>query len=116
MVSKGGLEPPRPFERQPLKLVRLPISPLRRVGDAIYAFASLHEEHAERNNGEQPYETDRTGDAIEILLGCSRTKRRGSAATEHVTQATTATAVQQNANHHADQRENVDDQGDGNNH
>ena len=30
LVSKGGLEPPRPFERQPLKLVRLPISPLRR--------------------------------------------------------------------------------------
>ena len=29
-VSKGGLEPPRPYERQPLKLVRLPISPLRR--------------------------------------------------------------------------------------
>ena len=30
LVSKGGLEPPRPFERQPLKLVRLPIPPLRR--------------------------------------------------------------------------------------
>ncbi len=30
MVSKRGLEPLRPFERQPLKLVRLPISPLRR--------------------------------------------------------------------------------------
>ena len=29
-VSKGGLEPPRPCGRQPLKLVRLPISPLRR--------------------------------------------------------------------------------------
>ena len=34
-VSKGGLEPPRPYERQPLKLVRLPISPLRR-GFASY--------------------------------------------------------------------------------
>ena len=30
MVSKGGLEPPRPNGRQPLKLVRLPIPPLRR--------------------------------------------------------------------------------------
>jgi hypothetical protein len=30
VVSKGGLEPPCPFGRQPLKLVRLPISPLRR--------------------------------------------------------------------------------------
>ena len=30
LVSKGGLEPPRPHERQSLKLVRLPISPLRR--------------------------------------------------------------------------------------
>ena len=30
VVSKGGLEPPRPNGRQPLKLVRLPISPLRR--------------------------------------------------------------------------------------
>ncbi len=32
-MSKGGLEPPRPFGRQPLKLVRLPISPLRRGND-----------------------------------------------------------------------------------
>ena len=30
MVSKGGLEPPRPYGRRPLKPVRLPISPLRR--------------------------------------------------------------------------------------
>jgi hypothetical protein len=30
MVSKGGLEPPRPCGRRPLKPVRLPISPLRR--------------------------------------------------------------------------------------
>ena len=30
-VSKRGLEPLRPYERQPLKLVRLPISPLRLV-------------------------------------------------------------------------------------
>jgi hypothetical protein len=30
MVSKRGLEPLHPFGRQPLKLVRLPISPLRR--------------------------------------------------------------------------------------
>ena len=28
MVRKGGLEPPRPCDRQPLKLVRLPIPPL----------------------------------------------------------------------------------------
>ena len=34
-MSKGGLEPPRSYERQPLKLVRLPISPLRR-GCASY--------------------------------------------------------------------------------
>ena len=31
LVSKGGLEPPRPCERRPLKPVRLPIPPLRRV-------------------------------------------------------------------------------------
>ena len=30
LVSKGGLEPPRDFSHQPLKLARLPISPLRR--------------------------------------------------------------------------------------
>ena len=30
-MSKGGLEPPRPCERRPLKPVRLPIPPLRRV-------------------------------------------------------------------------------------
>ena len=30
LVSKGGLEPPRPCGRRPLKPVRLPISPLRR--------------------------------------------------------------------------------------
>ena len=28
MVRKGGLEPPRSCDRQPLKLVRLPIPPL----------------------------------------------------------------------------------------
>lgn len=31
-VSKGGLEPPRDCSHQPLKLARLPISPLRLVG------------------------------------------------------------------------------------
>ena len=30
MVSEGGLEPPRPFGHQLLKLARLPIPPLRR--------------------------------------------------------------------------------------
>ena len=28
MVRKGGFEPPRSCERQPLKLVRLPVPPL----------------------------------------------------------------------------------------
>src|SRR5436190_4252230 len=32
MVRKGGLEPPRYYYRQPLKLVRLPIPPLPRGG------------------------------------------------------------------------------------
>jgi hypothetical protein len=32
MVRKGGLEPPRSCERQPLKLVRLPIPPLPQEG------------------------------------------------------------------------------------
>ena len=32
MVRKGGLEPPRSCERQPLKLVRLPIPPLPQKG------------------------------------------------------------------------------------
>jgi hypothetical protein len=32
MVRKGGFEPPRPCGRQPLKLVRLPVSPLPRSG------------------------------------------------------------------------------------
>ena len=30
LVSEGGLEPPRPFGHQLLKLARLPIPPLRR--------------------------------------------------------------------------------------
>src|SRR4030095_121586 len=34
MVRKGGLEPPRYCYRQPLKLVRLPIPPLPRGGQA----------------------------------------------------------------------------------
>ena len=33
MVRKGGLEPPRSCERQPLKLVRLPIPPLPQAGE-----------------------------------------------------------------------------------
>jgi hypothetical protein len=33
-VRKGGLEPPRSCDRQPLKLVRLPIPPLSRGGAA----------------------------------------------------------------------------------
>ena len=32
MVRKGGFEPPRSCERQPLKLVRLPVPPLPRLG------------------------------------------------------------------------------------
>ena len=32
MVRKGGLEPPRSCDRQPLKLVRLPIPPLPHEG------------------------------------------------------------------------------------
>jgi hypothetical protein len=31
MVRKGGFEPPRSCERQPLKLVRLPVPPLPRL-------------------------------------------------------------------------------------
>ena len=31
MVRKGGLEPPWSCDRQPLKLVRLPISPLPHI-------------------------------------------------------------------------------------
>src|SRR5262249_59552680 len=32
LVRKGGFEPPRSCERQPLKLVRLPVPPLPQVG------------------------------------------------------------------------------------
>ncbi len=103
MVSKGGLEPPRPFERQPLKLVRLPISPLRRARDAIYVFDPLHEEHAESNHGEQPHETDRARNAIQIALCSSRTQGCRTSATEHVAQSTTTTTVQKDSHHHSDQ-------------
>src|SRR5262249_7833819 len=34
VVRKGGFEPPRSCERQPLKLVRLPVPPLPQVGPA----------------------------------------------------------------------------------
>ena len=34
MVRKGGFEPPRSCERQPLKLVRLPVPPLSRGGSS----------------------------------------------------------------------------------
>ena len=36
LVRKGGLEPPRPFERSHLKAVRLPISPLPRGRKNVY--------------------------------------------------------------------------------
>ena len=38
MVRKGGFEPPRSCERQPLKLVRLPVPPLPHVTKAVLSF------------------------------------------------------------------------------
>ena len=35
MVRKGGLEPPRSCDRQPLKLVRLPIPPLPHIEPVV---------------------------------------------------------------------------------
>ena len=68
MVSKRGLEPLRPFERQPLKLVRLPISPLRR-GTEFYLFnPELGEEHSKRYHRYHPDECENRGDSIQVSL------------------------------------------------
>jgi hypothetical protein len=49
-VSKRGLEPLRPYERQPLKLVRLPISPLR-LALKIYLVC---QQQPQRDHGDYP--------------------------------------------------------------
>ena len=55
-MRKGGLEPPRPCGRQPLKLVRLPIPPLPR------------EEPETRNSERSAFEvTCRTATAASVL-------------------------------------------------
>ncbi len=41
MVRKGGLEPPRSCDRQPLKLVRLPIPPLPHKGSEQFSVLSF---------------------------------------------------------------------------
>ena len=112
MVSKRGLEPLRPFERQPLKLVRLPISPLRR-GTEFYLFnPELGEEHSKRYYGNHPNECKYCGDAIEVALSSSRTQRCSSTSTEHVTQTAAATAVEQHSRNERYKRQDVDDDGD----
>jgi hypothetical protein len=108
-VSKGGLEPPRPYERQPLKLVRLPISPLRRgFISYIDAFSApttapklltpslFGQKKSKSNNGEQPDQRDHGGNTVEVALCCRRTETCATSAAEHVGQAATLTAVQQN--------------------
>ena len=111
-MSKRGLEPLRPFERQPLKLVRLPISPLRR-GTKFYLFsAELGEEHSKRYHGYYPYKREHRCDAIQVALSSSRTQSRSSASTEHVAQSAAATAMEQDSGHERYKRQDVDDNGD----
>ena len=51
MVRKGGLEPPRSCERQPLKLVRLPIPPLPQKGSLLSAVQSRRDSRRLANQG-----------------------------------------------------------------
>ena len=49
MVRKGGLEPPRSCDRQPLKLVRLPIPPLPHVESWQSSGIGLDKTHRENS-------------------------------------------------------------------
>ena len=108
-VSKGGLEPPRPYERQPLKLVRLPISPLRRgfisyidafsvptKAPILFTPSLVRQKKSKSNNGEQPDQRNNGGNTVEVALCCRRTKTSTTSAAEHVGKPATLTAVQQN--------------------
>ena len=73
-VSKGGLEPPRDFSHQPLKLARLPISPLRRV-IAFWTFedtpaSTTDQQETQCHHGEDPDQREHGGDAVEVAFGC----------------------------------------------
>ena len=110
MVSKRGLEPLRPFERQPLKLVRLPISPLRRGNtfDLISETTGLSEKDAQCNDRHHPDKGKNHSDAIQVSFGRRGPKRGRSSATEHVTQATAAPTMQKNSNDHGRHRHDID--------
>ena len=59
MVRKGGLEPPRSCERQPLKLVRLPIPPLPQQGSLQLSAVTQGEAFGDsRTNHNKPLTTD----------------------------------------------------------
>ena len=106
-VSKGGLEPPRPYERQPLKLVRLPISPLRRVfisyidafsvptkAPILFTPSLVRQKKSKSNNSEQPDQRNNGGNTVEVALCCRRTKTSTTSTAEHVGETATLTAVQ----------------------
>ena len=112
-MSKGGLEPPRPHERQSLKLVRLPISPLRRgverlAKDDLGTNGLLIEQESQRDHREQPDGCQHSGDAIEVLFGSRRAKSGATCTSEHVRETPTLPTVKQNAHNQGQHGNHVD--------
>ena len=103
-MSKVGLEPTRPYERQPLKLVRLPISPLR-LAFKIYLVC---EQQPQRDDCNNPHKCQNSRYPVQITLSGRRTERRAAATTEHIRQTTTSTAVQKHTDDHCEHRNDID--------
>ena len=69
MVRKGGLEPPRSCDRQPLKLVRLPIPPLPHEGQLSVVSSQFSDLSRQSTNvrpfsSQLPFVSPRSGRAL----------------------------------------------------
>ena len=110
-MSKRGLEPLRPFERQPLKLVRLPF----RHSDVVFLksiFNFLREKQTQCHNRKHPHECEHGGDAVEVALCCGTTQCSRTPTTKHVAEPAAATAMEQHSNDHGEHGNHVDNDGD----
>ncbi len=75
MVRKGGLEPPRSCDRQPLKLVRLPIPPLPHIEPVVsYQFSVISKTqdrpHSARERRHPADQSGPTTSSLRLLAHC----------------------------------------------
>ncbi len=70
------------------------------------------QQETQRNDGSDPNQTEHGGDAGEVALGGSATKRRRTGTTEHVAETTATTTVHEHTGHHSEEAEDVHDKRD----